>query len=198
LICQGCWSWKLGGRETCSRTLRQRLADLPVVAERIGDAAYAPAVFVGDGPNHGGSGRDCPVVGGVGIFNCEDHPRGAAAQGFGAKVLVFRRLVGEPEFGSVQGESSDYASAFVCVAEDLSGSERCFVELDRIRSVSNGEHRGYGGHGTPFVPRIEAIVRVLTTRNAVAGVHRGASVVHLFRLYSYGEDVSRGVSLIAE
>ena len=129
---------------------RQWFADLPVVAERIDDSAYAPAVFVGDGPDHGGSGCNCAVEGGVGICDGEDHARGAAAEGFGAEVLVFRRLVGEPEFGSVHGESSDYTSAFISVAEDLGGSEGRFVELDRIRSASKREHRGYGGHGVPF------------------------------------------------
>src|SRR6266702_2197914 len=43
-----------------SGVFRQWLADLPVVAEGIDDSAYAPAVFVRDGPNQDGSGRDCP------------------------------------------------------------------------------------------------------------------------------------------
>src|SRR5258705_12418579 len=79
-------------------------ADLPVVAEGVQDAAYAPSVLGSYWADDGGSGSDGSVEGGVGVFGGEDHADGAAVQGFGAEVLVLRGFVGYPEAVAVDGE----------------------------------------------------------------------------------------------
>ncbi len=44
-------------------------ADLPVVAEGVDDAAYAPGVLGSYGADDGGAGGDCAVEGGFGVFD---------------------------------------------------------------------------------------------------------------------------------
>jgi hypothetical protein len=75
----------------------KRLADLPVVAERVDDPAYAPDVFGPYLADDGCSGVDCALEGGVGIIDGEDHADGATVEGFGTEVLVLGGLVGHPE-----------------------------------------------------------------------------------------------------
>jgi hypothetical protein len=120
-------------------------ADLPVVAEGVEDAAYAPGVLGSYGADDGGSGGDGAVEGGVGVVDGEDHADGAAVEGLGAEVLVFGGFVGDPEAVAVDGEIRDYGAGGVFVAEDLLGSEGGFVEVDGFGSVADGEEGGEGG-----------------------------------------------------
>jgi hypothetical protein len=78
-------------------------ADLPVVAEGVEDATYAPVVFGIDGADDGGAGGYRAVEGGVGVFDGEDHADGAAVEGLGAEVFVFGGFVGDPEAVAVDG-----------------------------------------------------------------------------------------------
>src|SRR5579864_7950408 len=97
----------------------KRFADLPVVAEGVEEAAYAPGVFGADGADDGRSGGDGSVEGCVGVFGGEDHAYCAAVEGFGAEVLVLGGLVGDPEAIAVDGEIADYGAGRVFVAEEL-------------------------------------------------------------------------------
>src|SRR5271154_2111442 len=85
------------------RRLLEALADLPVMAEGVDDAAYAPGVFRPDGADDGGSGCDGAVEGGVGVFDGKDHADGAAIEGLGAEVFVLGGFVGDPEAVAVDG-----------------------------------------------------------------------------------------------
>ena len=78
-------------------------ADLPVVAEGIEDAAYAPGVLGADGADDGGSGSYGSVEGGVGVFDGKDHADGSAVEGLGTEVFVLGGLVGDPEAAAVNG-----------------------------------------------------------------------------------------------
>jgi hypothetical protein len=81
----------------------ERLANLPVVAEGVEDAAYAPGVLGPDGANDSGSGCYGAVKGGVRVFGGEDHADGAAVEGLGAEVFVLGSFVGYPEAVAVDG-----------------------------------------------------------------------------------------------
>ena len=80
----------------------QGLPDLPVMAEGVDEASYAPLVgLVGYGPDHGGSRGDGPVEDRVGVFYGQHDAHGAAAERFRAEVRMLGRLVGDPEFSSL-------------------------------------------------------------------------------------------------
>jgi len=60
-----------------------------MMPERIHDATDTPAVrLISNGPDNVSSRSDGASERSVGILDNEDHTRGGAAQGFGAKVLV--------------------------------------------------------------------------------------------------------------
>lgn len=122
----------------------QRLADLPVVAEGVDEAADAPIVVVGHLPDDGGPGSDGPVEGGVGIVDGEDDADGAAVEALWAVVLVLGRFVGEPELGSVDCQFGDDGAAAVVVTELLGRSEGGSVELDCLDAVADGEEGSDG------------------------------------------------------
>ncbi len=63
----------------------------------------------------------------------------------GLKFEVIRGLVGEPEFGSIHRQLSDYRSILGVNAEQLGSSECSLVELDCAGSISDREHRSDGG-----------------------------------------------------
>jgi hypothetical protein len=94
-------------------------AYLPVVAERVEDAAYAPGVLSPDGADDGGAGGDGAVEGGVGVFGGEDHADGAAVEGLGAEVFVLGGFVGDPEAMAIDREIADYACGWIFVAEEF-------------------------------------------------------------------------------
>jgi hypothetical protein len=98
-------------------------ADLPVVAEGVEDAAYAPGMFCPDGADDGGASGYGAVECGVGVVDGEDHADGAAVEGLGAEVFVLRGLVGDPEAETIDGEIADYACGRVLVAEEFFGFE---------------------------------------------------------------------------
>ncbi len=120
-------------------------ADLPVVAEGVEDAAYAPVVFGIDGADDGGTGGYGAVGGRVGGFGGEEHGDGAAVEGLGAEVFVFGGFVADPEAVAVDGQVRDYGAGGVFEAEDLFGSEGGFVEVDGFGCVADGEEGGEGG-----------------------------------------------------
>jgi hypothetical protein len=98
-------------------------ADLPVVAEGVEDAAYAPGMLGPDGADDGGASGYGAVKGGVGVFDGEDHADGASVEGLGAEVFVFGRFVGYPEAIAIDGEIADYAGSWVFVAKEFFGTE---------------------------------------------------------------------------
>ena len=111
------------------------ITDFPVQAERIGEAAEAPAVFLADGKNLGCAGGEGLGEDGIGIGDREDHADGTAADRIWALGLVWRVLA-EPELGSVYGEPHDDASAGI------------FETIDFLRSEGGGvEGDGFGGAG---------------------------------------------------
>jgi hypothetical protein len=120
-------------------------AYLPVVAEGVEDAAYAPGVLGSYGADDGGASGYGAVKGGVGVFGGEDHSDGATVEGLGAEVVVLGGFVGDPEAAAVDGEIRDYAAGWVFVAEEFFGSEGGFVEVDGFGSVADGEEGGEGG-----------------------------------------------------
>ena len=126
------------------RDLEEGLADFPVVAGGIDEAADAPAVvLVGDRPDDFGSGGDGAVEDNVGIVDGENEADGRAAEGFGAEILVLRGFFGDPELGALNGEVSD-GRAFIDAEED-SGAEGGLVEVDGASTVADREHGGEVG-----------------------------------------------------
>src|SRR5215469_10757668 len=95
------------------------LADLPVVAEGIDDAAEIPAIGILHLDDYGCSGFDGAPEGGVGVVDGEDHADGSTFEGLGAEVLEVGSFVRDPEAGAVDGEVADDGAALVVVAEDL-------------------------------------------------------------------------------
>jgi hypothetical protein len=99
----GCSGWRAAGLRYplfCGWVLSSFLewfADLPVVAEGVEDASYAPGVLGIDGADDGGAGGYGAVEGSVGVFDGEDHADGAAVEGLGAEVFVFGGFVANPE-----------------------------------------------------------------------------------------------------
>ena len=85
----------------------KRFADLPVVAEGVEEAAYAPVVFGADGADDSGSGGDGSVEGCIGVFGGEDYADCAAVEGFGAEVLVLGGFIADPETRAVDSEVGD-------------------------------------------------------------------------------------------
>src|SRR5260370_31646004 len=71
-------------------------ADLPVVAEGVEDAAYAPGVLGSDGADDGGAGGYGAVEGGFGVFDGENHANGAAVEGLGAEILIIAAFLCDP------------------------------------------------------------------------------------------------------
>lgn len=68
---------------SCSPGLLEGLAYFAMMSEWIGDASYAPAIWlIADGPNHIGSCRDSAVESGVRVFDDHHHPHGTTAEGF--------------------------------------------------------------------------------------------------------------------
>ena len=117
-----------------------------MVSERIDDSSQAPTIFlVADGPDHRGSGGDGPLESRIRVFHDHHHPNGAAAERLRAEVEVHRRFVGEPEFGSRRGQSSDDLSGAVLNPIQFDGAERRLVEFDRPHAVSHRQHGGYRG-----------------------------------------------------
>src|SRR6185437_9170068 len=115
-----------------------------MVAKGIDDAADAPAVVVGHLPDDGGPGGDGLVEDGVGVFDGEDHAGRAAVEALGAVVLMLGRLVGEPEFSSVDCQPGDDGAVAVVVTELLGGTKGSFVELDCLDAVADGEEGSDG------------------------------------------------------
>jgi hypothetical protein len=121
----------------------QRLADFPMVAEGINDSSHAPAiVLISHGRNDLGAGLDRAVKNGIGVADDEDHSDGAATERFGAEVQMLGRFVGEPKLGAVDGELSHDGAMAVVDAKQFGGSEGGFVEFNRLRAPSDGEHWG--------------------------------------------------------
>src|SRR6266508_2346441 len=132
-----------------------------MVSERIDDSFDAPAIWlVADRRNHSGSRHDCPFESSVWIFYDHHHSRRGAAQRLRAEAEVFRRLVGQPEFGSRYRQLGDHVSGIVVNAKQLVGPERRLVELNRLRAPSNCDHHSYGGY------LIFAPAHVITHRNS--------------------------------
>ncbi len=111
--------------------LAKGLADFPVVAEGIDDAADAPAPLVGDGPDFFCAGGDGAGEGGVGIGDGEDDAGGAAGEGFGAEVVVAGGFVGQPEFCAFDGKAGDDVAAFAGDAKEFGRAESGLVEVYR-------------------------------------------------------------------
>ena len=81
-----------------------------MVAEGIGDAANAPAVwFIADGTDRRSSGGNRAIECGVRIIDDEDHAHRGAAEGFGAEVLMGSGFVSYPEIALADGEVGDNA-----------------------------------------------------------------------------------------
>ena len=107
-----------------STVLRQALADLPMVSERVDDSSYSPTVLVANRPHHFGSCCDSPVECGIWVLRNQEEPNRPTAERLGAEVEVLRGLVGEPEFGSAHGQLSDYFTLLVVDPKQLGRSER--------------------------------------------------------------------------
>jgi hypothetical protein len=106
----GRWAWVIGVRDDPGflrwilSSFLEWFADLPVVAEGVEDAAYAPGVLGADRADDGGSGGYGAVEGCIGVFDGENHADGAAVEGLGAEVFVLGGFVGDPEAVAVDGE----------------------------------------------------------------------------------------------
>lgn len=81
--------------------------NLPVVTERVHDAAENPAVLVGDGNDLPGARCDRLIASCSRIGDDQEHADGAAADRLGAEVEVRLGLFGDPELGAVDGEPAD-------------------------------------------------------------------------------------------
>lgn len=121
-------------------------SDLPMVAEGIDDAAYAPTVLLRHRGDLRGACLQRALEEGIGIGHGEDHADGAATERFRAEIFVLRRLVTEPKFRAVYGESGYHAAAGVFETEGFAGSEGGFVEFDGLSAVANGEPRRDRGY----------------------------------------------------
>jgi hypothetical protein len=117
----------------------QGFADFPMVSERINDSSYAPTVLIADWPNHSGARRYSPFESGIRIFHGHHHPHRTTAESLGAEVQMLRRFVGQPEFAAAHGQPGDDFTAWALDAEQLVGSKRRLVELDRPHPISNRE-----------------------------------------------------------
>src|SRR5215471_539318 len=94
-------------------SLFERASDLPMMAERVDDASDAPAVLVADGINLFRSGLDGACKSGIRIRNRHDDTHGNSAKGFRAEVVMFGRLVAEPELCSANRYLGNHAAATV-------------------------------------------------------------------------------------
>ena len=116
------------------------------MSEGVGYPAHPPVVgLIGDRPDDCASGSDSAVEDGVRVVDGENEADGASVERLGAEVLVFRRLISEPEVRSVDGEISDDRAAFGRCAEDHRRSEGGLVEVDGPSSVADVEEWGEGG-----------------------------------------------------
>src|SRR5438270_5203566 len=114
------------------------LSDLPVMSERIDNPSHAPAVrLVGHGRNNFRSRRHGALKRLIRISHNHHHPHSTAAERFGTKILVFRRLVRKPELASVHRELRYYIATLTADTEQFLSSERRLVKLNCPRPISN-------------------------------------------------------------
>src|SRR5580704_7626797 len=111
-----------------------------MVSIRIDDSSYAPTMLIADRPNDGGSGCHGPFEKAIRIVHGHHHPDRATTQRLGAKIEVFRRLVGKPELGAFYRQLSDHRATVGIKAEQFYSAKGGLIELDRLRSAANGEH----------------------------------------------------------
>ena len=119
----------------------QRSADLPVMAERVLDAAEQPAVGLGGRVHLPGARGDGPLDQRLRIGGDEQHPHRAAAQRRRAEVGVRGGLVGDPEPGVADRELGHHGLVGVGAADPVSldGAERGLVELHGGAAVPDRE-----------------------------------------------------------
>src|SRR6185369_3287149 len=89
-------SFQNNGNSPCALLLK-RVANLPVMSERIDNTSEPPSVVVSDRhylfrTRGYGSSKD-----GVRIRNDQDHPGGTAIEGLGAEVMMLWRFIRQPE-----------------------------------------------------------------------------------------------------
>lgn len=73
--------------------MSQRFADLPMMAERVGDVPHSSTVgLVLYGRDDGGSGLDDLIEELIEIVDRDDEPHGAAAERLGAEVQMLGRF----------------------------------------------------------------------------------------------------------
>jgi len=163
-----------------------------MVSERVSYSANAPTMLVGKRRNNRGSRGDGLFEDGIRIRNRHHHAHRATPKGFGTEVEVLGRFIGHPEFRWSHGQPGDDRSSLVVYAEQLFGSERGLVELDRSPPISNGEHwrdrHGNLGLRLRLLDERRSVLRALTVgfvlRSAAAvDVHQhiGLSESHGFR-----------------
>src|SRR5580658_5160190 len=99
---------------------------------RINDTPHAPAMPFTDGVDLRRAGLQRALKNCIGIGYGKNEPNGGAAQQFGTVILVFGRLVADPELGSVHRESGHDAATWVLQAIGLDCSERNLIEFDSL------------------------------------------------------------------
>src|SRR5437868_4995869 len=87
------------GRSGMRRPRDERRPDLPVVAERVDDAAEAPAVLVGDRTHQRRAGGNRALDRSIRVLDGEQQLHRPTAQRLRAEALVLCGLVGDPECG---------------------------------------------------------------------------------------------------
>jgi hypothetical protein len=116
-----------------SRTLRavsiwrpaaQRLADLPLVAERIENLTHAPAVLIRDLRCRCGASRNGPSKHGVGIIDYEQSSTGRAANRLRAEARSVRATRGDPEHGVSDRQLRNDVIAVAHPVKDLGAKGR--------------------------------------------------------------------------
>src|SRR5262249_54875666 len=97
----------VGGADEPCRLPIERTSDFPMMAERIDDAAEAPAVLVTNRSDLLRPSRHGPREHRVRILNDEHHPDRSAAKRLWTEIRVLRRLVGDPKLRSIDREPGD-------------------------------------------------------------------------------------------
>jgi len=120
--------------------LLERVADLPVMAERIDNSSEPPAVVVIDRYNFFRTGGNGLGKDGIRVRNDQDHSRCTAFKGFRAEVIMLGRFVGHPKVRTVDRKRC-YNRTRVIEKKNFLCTERRLVEFNSSFSVSDGQHR---------------------------------------------------------
>ena len=114
---------------TIAAPRRERMADLPAVAERIDELAQSPPVRFMDREDLLGSRREGLREHRIGIRHDQDQPSCGAAQRLRTVMALRRGLIAQSEFRTPDGQPSDDRTRRILHAVSFNRAEGRLLDL---------------------------------------------------------------------